>query len=433
MNKNVCWIWLSLAVTPGSETFRKLIENFGSAEAIYDADEDALRSCIGSKSRDFEALCSKDTAKAEEIADFCEKKNVGILTYVDESFPKALRDIDAPPVLLYYRGVLPDFNSECLVAVVGTRRLSDYGRRNAFIIGHDLATAGAVVVSGMAIGIDGVSHAGSLSANGINVAFLGSGIDVCYPEQHKRLAREIVKTGCVMTEYAPGTRPEGYNFPVRNRLIAGISSVAVVIEGRERSGAIITARYAKKFGKTVYALPGNVDNKTSEVTNLLIKNGAKLITSPDDIISDLEFVYLGKINPFKLKDKLDVNMNDVFKELEICCVTPSDDIFSTYPKKKKEKKAEKSEKADKQLKTEKQEQNTRSEEVLDPIVSIENMNFDKNTLAIYKKIPTASACSLDSLADSETPMSVVMKALFKLEMGKFITMLPGEMVKRNLN
>ena len=267
MKDTVVWIWLSLSVTPGSETFHKLIDKFGSAEDIYAADEADLISCIGSKSRDLESLCSKDVSKAEEIAEFCEKKNVGILTYSDDKFPKLLREIDTPPVLLYYRGILPDFNSECLVSIVRTRRLSDYGRRNAFAIGYDLATSGAVVVSGMAVGIDGVSHAGSLSAGGINVAFLGSGIDVCYPETHKRLAREIVKTGCVMTEYAPGTKPEKYNFPVRNRLIAGISAATVVVEGRERSGAIITARYAKKFGKTVYALPGNVDNKTSEVTN----------------------------------------------------------------------------------------------------------------------------------------------------------------------
>ena len=423
MRDIIYWIWLSLSVTPGSETFRKLIDRFGTPESIFSADEEDLKACIGSKAHDLSSLCDKDVSKAEEIAEFCEKKNVGILTYFDDEFPKSLKEIDTPPVLLYYRGVLPKFNEDCFVSVVGTRRLSDYGRRNAFIIGHDLATSGAIIVSGMAIGIDGVSHAGSLSAGGVNVAFLGSGIDVCYPEQHKRLAREIVKNGCVMTEYAPGTRPEGYHFPVRNRLIAGISAVAVVIEGRERSGAIITARYAKKFGKTVYALPGNVDNKTSEVSNLLIKNGAKLITAPDDIIADLEFVYLGKINPFKLKEKLDVNMNDIFRELEVCCVTQSDNIFSTFPTKKRENKE-----TEKKSKTEIKEETAEI-----PAVSIENMNFDKNTLSVYKKIPVGEPCSLDSLADSETPMHIVMKALFKLEMGKFITMLPGEMVKRNLN
>ena len=186
MRDIVYWIWLSLSVTPGSDTFRKLIERFDSPERIFNAGEDELTSCIGSNSRDFSSLCEKDISRAEEIADFCEKKSVGILTYFDDEFPNSLKEIETPPVLLYYRGVLPKFNDECLIAIVGTRRLSDYGRRNAFVIGHDLATAGAVVVSGMAVGIDGVAHAGSLSAGGVNVAFLGSGIDICYPENHKR-------------------------------------------------------------------------------------------------------------------------------------------------------------------------------------------------------------------------------------------------------
>ena len=198
----------------------------------------------------------------------------------------------------------------------------------------------------------------------------------------------------------------------------------MVVGGGGREHAIIKKLKENKSVTDIYALPGNVDNKTSEVTNLLIKNGAKLITSPDDIIADLEFVYLGKINPFLLKNKLDVNMNDVFRELEICCVTPSDDIFSPFPSKKKEKKQQNE--ADTKIEV-------KVEDTPKPEIPIENMNFDKNTLNVYKKIPTSGACSLDSLADEETPMHVVMKALFKLEMGNFVTMLPGETVKRNLN
>lgn len=421
MSNIVYWIWLSLAVTPGSETFRKLIDRFGNPESVFNADEADIIGCIGSKSHDFDKVIDKNIDRAAEIYEFCKKKNIGILTYNDAAFPSSLREIKKPPVLLYYRGVLPDFNKSCIIAMVGTRRLTDYGRRNAFIIGHDLAAAGAIIVSGMAIGIDGVSHAGSISAGGVNIAFLGSGIDVCYPEQHKKLAREIVKTGCVMTEYAPGTRPDGRNFPVRNRLIAGISCSTVVIEGRERSGALITARYAKEYGKTVYALPGNVDNKTSEVTNLLIKNGAKLITAPDDIVRDLEFVYTGIINPFNLKEKLDIRMNDVFSELEIACVAPSDSIFSTYSAKKKSEKKAEAEKAA-----------TKEAEVKDIETSLENLNFDKDTLNVYKKIPTGSECSIESLVDAEYSMPKIMKALLKLEMGHFIIMLPGEKVKRKL-
>lgn len=430
MKNLVYWIWLSLAVTPGSETFRKLIETFSDPKSIFDADGDAIARCIGSSSRDFDSLNCKDTERAEQILQFCEKKNVGILTYSDEAFPTSLYEINNPPVLLYYRGILPDFNKICMISMVGTRRLTDYGRRNAFVIGHDLAKAGAAIVSGMAIGIDGVSHAGAISAGGVNIAFLGSGIDVCYPEQHQKLAREIVKNGCVMTEYAPGTRPEGRNFPVRNRLIAGISCATVVIEGRERSGALITARCAKKYGKTVYALPGNVDNKTSEVTNLLIKNGAKLITAPDDIIRDLEFVYIGIINPFNLGQKLEVRMSDVLVQLGIACVAQSDDIFSTFPSKRKKRIEENEEAEDAPSGIDTPQTETEGTQVAES--SLENLGFDKDTLNIYQRIPAGEDCSIESLVSGEYPLPKVMKALLKLEMGHFVVMLPGEMVRRKL-
>ena len=245
MDNTVYWIWLSLALTIGSESFKRLIGRFDSARDVYDADETELRQLLGKRTKDLEAVCDKDLTRASEILEFCQSKSVGILTYSDDRYPEALRRIDNPPVLLYYRGILPDFNSECFVAVVGTRRLSDYGRKNAFEISRGLAEAGAVIVSGMALGIDGVAHAGALSGGKSTVAVIGSGIDVCYPPEHLTLARSIVKQGCIMTEYAPGTAPDGKNFPRRNRIISGISSSVVVIEGRMRSGSLITARCAR--------------------------------------------------------------------------------------------------------------------------------------------------------------------------------------------
>ncbi len=426
MQPLVYWIWLSLSTTPGTDTFRKLILKFGSPKSVYDADEFDIAECIGSKSCDFKAIMEKELSEAERVFDFCEKKNVGILTYSDENFPNSLREITTPPVLLYYRGTLPDFNKNCFISIVGTRRLTDYGRKNAFVIGQDLAKAGAIIVSGMAIGIDGVSHAGSLSVGGVNIAFLGSGIDVCYPEQHIRLAKEIVKNGCVMTEYAPGTRPERYNFPRRNRLIAGISCASVVIEGNLRSGSLITARYAKEFGKTVYALPGNVDNKTSEATNLLIQNGAKLIISADDIVKDLEFVYLGIINPFNLANEVNVSMNEALSEYKISCVTVSDSIFSVFSSKRQNKKN-----YNKEFNNESDDLARASEKNKKSEFSIENIGLDKDSIRIYKKIPVDTECTIDSLVDENDKMPIVMKSLLKLEMGKAVVLLPGEKVKRN--
>lgn len=417
------WVWLSLATTPGTDSFKRLISKFESPKRIYEAEESDIVDCIGSRSKDFKAVVDKDITAARRVLEFCESKGVGILTYSSDEFPISLKNIDTPPVLLYYRGVLPDFNGLCFVTMVGTRRLTEYGRKNAFSISQDLAKAGVIIVSGMAIGIDGVSHAGSLSAGGINVAFLGSGIDVCYPKQHLRLAKEIVKTGCVMTEYAPGSKPERQNFPRRNRLIAGISCATVVIEGNIRSGSLITARYAKEFGKKVYALPGNVDNKMSEASNILIKNGSKLITSADDIVGDFEFVYPGKVNPFKIAEKINVSMNSVFSELQISCVCASDGIFSSFAKKREKKRREARTNTEDSMNQSRNESSTE--------LSFEKMGFDKDTLRIYQKIPTEKECSVDSLVDENDSMPKVMKALLRLEMGRAITMLPGEKVKRN--
>lgn len=413
MNDIILWLWLSLSCSPDTTTFPKLISALGSPEKIYNADEKKIRSIIGSRVSDYSKVINKDLTRATSIYEFCTSKGVGILTYGDPLFPKQLKDIATPPVLLYYRGKLPDFNRGFRCAIVGTRRLSDYGRKNAFALGYDMAAAGATVVSGMAIGIDGVALAGALAAGGTTVAVLGSGIDVCYPLQHKRLAREIVKNGCVFTEYPPGTPPDRYNFPKRNRLISGLSSATVVVEGSERSGALITARYANEQGRAVYAFPGNVGNVGSQVTNLLIKNGASLCTSADDLVRDFGDKSMGALNPHKLPLKLPVNMNTVLSEFQIGCVTPSDDIFRA-PRPKKAEAVQ-----------------AIAKEEAQPVQEPDFSSFDKEALHIYKKIPYGSDCSIDELVDERHDLRTVSKLLLKLEMGRFIVMLPGDRVKRN--
>lgn len=416
MNDMIYWIWLSLACSPSGSTFGKLIKEFDSAKAIYEADGRRVSSIIGFRNSDRSALEEKSLDKADEIYHFCMKHKVGLLAYADEKYPQLLREIDNPPVLLYYRGVLPDFNKCFTVSTVGTRSLSDYGRKNAFRIAYDLATAGATVVSGMAIGIDGVAMAGALAAGGSTVAIIGSGIDVCYPAQHLKLAREIVKRGCVLTEYAPGTQPNKINFPKRNRIISGLSRATVVFEGAERSGALITARCAKEQGRAVYALPGNVGSKTSQLSNLLIKNGARICTSAEDVLNDFKNAYPGVINTFLLKEGRTVDMMAALTEYGVVAVCPGDDIFIA-PKTRRSR-------AD--LTANITPQNVK--EVGEPVTP--PMTFDKNALAVYKRIPTVGDCTLESLVDENTDLRQVMKSLLKLEMGGFVVMLPGEKVSR---
>lgn len=413
-------VWLSLSCRPGSATFIKLLNKFGTPKNIYEADGDSLASCIASKTRAYDALMNKDTKRAESILDFCTSKNIGILTYFDSDFPESLKNVKNPPVLLYYKGTLPRFDDELLISVVGARHLSAYGRRNAFKSSYDLASAGAVIVSGMATGIDGVALAAAIAAGRPTVAIIGSGIDVCYPPQHKTLADEIVKNGCIITEYAPGTPPDRYNFPKRNRIISALSSATLVIEGRERSGALITARCALEQGKAVYALPGNVGNINSVASNLLIKNGARLFTSADDIIRDFDRLSPGRLNPFNSLNSSMPDMNGVLRELRISCVSVDDEIF----------KAPAAECIKQQAEPRVQTAYNRQEasRIEERVSSL----FDKNTLDLYKKIPTDSDCSIEQLVGGAHNLRDVMQGLLKLEIASFVTMLPGDRVKRNL-
>jgi DNA processing protein len=416
-------IWLSLCCTPGSATFKKLLSKFDNPIDVYEANESEIRRAVGSRVSDCSLLNNKDLTRANEILSFCTSFGVGIVTYFDKEFPVALKDIPTPPVLLYYRGALPDFNSVLPISVVGTRRLSEYGKTNSFKISYDLARAGATVVSGMAIGIDGVALAGALTGGGTTIAVIGSGIDVCYPLEHKRLAKEIVKRGCVLTEYAPGTKPDKYNFPRRNRIISGLSVATVVIEGRERSGAIITARYAKVQNRTLYAFPGNVGNPNSELSNLLIKNGAKLCTSADDIVRDFEKTYPGKLNPYNLSVNSPFNIESTLRELEVAALTPNDKVFSHKIKGEKVT----------PLVLKNEEIPVAQNIVREKETIVESaFNFDKETLNLYKRIPTDKDCSIESLVFEGETLRQIMRLLLKLEMGRFVEILPGERVRRNL-
>ena len=419
MDRRVYWIWLSCACTPDSSTYEKLSERFDTPEKIYEADEAALRRVLGTKCNDLTALCDKNLDAAKQMLDFCLQKKIGLLTRDDESFPNVLCTIPHPPVMLYYRGVLPDFNRELSISVVGTRRMSEYGRRCAFRISCDLARAGALIVSGMALGIDSVAAAGAIYAGRPTVAVIGSGIDICYPKEHLKLARRIVKDGCVITEFPPHTPPHGYHFPKRNRIISGLSAATVVIEGKERSGALITARHAMAQGRDVYALPGSVESPLSALPNLLLRNGAKSLSSADDLIRDYEKVHLGKLNPFVLTP------HDAYPVERTL-----DDLGIAYIKKSKKRREYPDE-------LEAPVAPTPPSDSEYPYANIEDAptanldGFDEDTISLYQKIPLDKEIAIEDLCDELHPLRKVMKVLLKLEMGRFVTMLPGERVKRN--
>ncbi len=291
-------IWFALRVGIASTEFRTLLEQYGTPYDIFNADESEIEALPCSE-RLKSALSDRSLQEASRIMEFCREQNIGLLFWQDEAYPKSLRPLRDPPVLLYYRGRLPDLSRRLCISVVGTRRMSEYGKRMAYKIGYELAAAGTVVVSGMALGNDSVAAAGAITAGGETVAVLGCGIDVVYPKEHETLYRETTVRGAVITEYAPGTPPSGQHFPVRNRIISGLSQGTLVIEGNERSGALITAKTAILQGRDIYAIPGNIGEANTAGTNELISDGAAVVLSARDILDNYAFLY---------RDSLDMNL-----------------------------------------------------------------------------------------------------------------------------
>lgn len=212
--------------------------------------------------------------------------DIRILEISDPAYPPLLREIKDPPEKLYYAGDLSLLATRC-VAVVGSRKFTAYGRRIAAKVAGRLAACGVTVVSGMAIGIDGISHRSALEAGGKTIAVLGNGLDVMYPAANRDLKKDIIETGLLLSEYPPGMRGTKYTFPQRNRIISGLSEATVVVEAGLNSGSLITATLANEQGRPVYGVPGNIDAVTSIGVNMLIRDGAQPLVAVDDLLADL--------------------------------------------------------------------------------------------------------------------------------------------------
>jgi len=295
-DNRILWLWLSLICGPASSSAERLLDHFGSVEAIYEADAEAYQMIPRLRSSLVKQLCNKELTEAGEVNAYCRNEGVGILTPDSPLYPARLARIQRRPMVLYYKGLLTDLEREVCIAAVGTRTMTEYGSRSAYSMAYDLAKAGAVVVSGMAKGVDGMAHRGALDGGGYTVAVLGCGIDRVYPAEHADLMRQILKNGLVITEYKPFTEPKGSNFPLRNRIISGLSQGTVVIEAPRGSGALITAQMALGQGRDVFALPGKVGEMSSIGTNELIRDGARIVTCAADILLEYQPLYGGKIN-----------------------------------------------------------------------------------------------------------------------------------------
>lgn len=281
------WIALLRVSGLGPVKFGRLLEAFGSAGAAWQAASGELRAA-GLDARTTEALVTFRGGH-DPLPGFARLRQQGIeaVTLLDSQYPPLLREIYAPPPVIFLRGkVLPD--DQLALAVVGTRGATSYGRMvtERFVAG--LVEHGVTIVSGLALGIDAVAHRATLQHGGRTIAVLGSGVDTIYPSNHRGLAESILANGALLSEYAPGTKPERDNFPARNRLIAGMTRGTLIVEAGEVSGALITARMALEQNREVFAVPGNVTSPASAGTNALIRAGeAKLVARVEDILEEL--------------------------------------------------------------------------------------------------------------------------------------------------
>src|SRR6266849_7921219 len=280
--------WLALALTPGlaSRLSARVLRKFGSPDGVFRASLADLESC-NLPAQAAQAIVKKESFKrAEKELDGVRKiANCRLLNWTEPEYPQTLLQIYDPPVLLYVRGDVQVLNLPSL-SIVGTRRPTLYGTQMAQRLGRELAARGLVIVSGLARGIDAIGHQGAMDANGRAIGVRGTGIDVCYPKENKKLYEKVLERGAIITEFPLRTHPAPENFPVRNRIVAGMP-LEVVIEGAQYSGSLITARLAMEFGREVFGVPGNVTQPVSFAPNQLIKQGAKLVTCAADVIEEL--------------------------------------------------------------------------------------------------------------------------------------------------
>ncbi len=280
--------WVGFHHVPfiGPVRIRRLVQQFGDLENAWVAQPNELRSVLDDRAIQSLEKVRRELALDREMEKI-EQLGITVLTIDDDDYPRLLREIPAPPPVLFVNGSLTEAD-KVSIAIVGTRRATSYGREMARRIATELAEAGVTVVSGLARGIDSAAHQAAIDAGGRTIAVMASGVNVIYPAEHRQLAERISNQGALVSDYEPGRKPDAVNFPARNRIISGMTLGTVIVEAPTRSGALITTDFAADQGREVFVVPGNVLSSASEGSNRLLRDGARAVTSAADILDDLE-------------------------------------------------------------------------------------------------------------------------------------------------
>ena len=291
------WVWLAELPRLKGPFRLALLRHFGSPEDIFFADREELLLAEDVPPGQAELALNRDLSAADRILADCQRLGQRILTIQDAEYPQRLRNIFDPPLVLYVKGRMPVMDEEAAIAVVGTRECTPYGTACGERLGRELAASGAVVVTGLARGVDSAAARGALRAGGSVVGVTGGGLDVVYPPENGDLYADVAARGVLLSEYPPGSPPDKAHFPVRNRIMSGLSVAALVVEAPGHSGALITARLALEQGREVYAVPGPIDAPASVGCNRLIRDGAGLAAEGWDILRDFQERFPEKLRP----------------------------------------------------------------------------------------------------------------------------------------
>lgn len=416
MRDVLSWTWLSVRLGAASPYLNPLLEHFAAAADVYAADHAALAAVEGLPESVRLRLLDKDTDRAERILEDCRRLGIGVMTYDDPRYPRLLKQIAKPPAVLYFVGKPIDFDRKLGVAVVCTRTMTEYGRDVTYRFSYDLASAGAVIVSGMALGVDGMAAAGSLDAQMPTAVVLGSGLDVVYPKMHTKLYKCILRDGFAVSEYPPGAEPDARNFPQRNRIISGLARCVLVTECPETSGALITAREALAEGKPLFAVPGAITMPGSAGTNELIKSGsAKMVTSPTDILDLFEPAHFPELDASAVGA---MNYNAAKAESTYAVSTKTSKVAWAKVRRKKPESA-----PDDSPDTVRESSAPKVTETFVPMSETEKK--------IYACIPEEGQVSVDLIAaGSGAPVPDVLTALLALTCKGVVRQLPGNFYTR---
>ena len=286
------WIWLADRKGLNQKQKLELVRRYSGVDELWRAQAYDLP--LSPKARD--SLGDKDLSGAEAILADCARLGVQVLCAGDAAYPRRLLNIADPPLVLYYKGRLPDFDREPAVAVVGTRNASAYGLMASARIAGQISRHGGLVISGMAAGIDGQAGWGAVRAGFPTVAVLGGGVDVIYPAANRALYESILQQGCILSEYPPGTKPNQWTFPRRNRIVSGLAVAVLAVEAPEKSGTMITARLALEQGRDLFVVPGHIDSPFCLGSNALLRDGARIATCGWDILREYQALFPDKLH-----------------------------------------------------------------------------------------------------------------------------------------